>query len=48
MDFGLYAFHNAKRLLARGSGPYFKMEHHLEARHWNEYTTFPDKNPCGF
>ncbi|WP_201325995.1 hypothetical protein, partial [Burkholderia sp. E168m23] len=28
-------FHNAKELLARGSGPYFylpKMESHLEAR----------------
>jgi malate synthase len=38
-DFGLYAFHNAKELLARGSGPYFylpKMESHLEARLWNE------------
>ena len=38
-DFALYAFHNAKQLLARGSGPYFylpKMESHLEARLWNE------------
>ena len=38
-DFGLYFFHNAKELLARGSGPYFylpKMEDHLEARIWNE------------
>ena len=38
-DFGLYFFHNAKALLARGTGPYFylpKMEHHLEARLWNE------------
>jgi malate synthase len=38
-DFGLYAFHNAKELLARGSGPYFylpKLESHLEARLWNE------------
>jgi malate synthase len=37
-DFGLYAFHNAAELLARGSGPYFylpKMESHLEARLWN-------------
>src|SRR5688572_27100475 len=36
-DFGLYFFHNAKELLARGSGPYFylpKMESHLEARLW--------------
>ena len=38
-DFGLYCFHNAKELLARGSGPYFylpKMESHLEARLWND------------
>jgi len=37
-DFGLYLFHNAKALLARGSAPYFylpKMESHLEARLWN-------------
>jgi malate synthase len=38
-DFAHYFFHNAKELLARGSGPYFylpKMESHLEARLWNE------------
>jgi malate synthase len=38
-DFGLYFFHNAKELLAGGSGPYFylpKMESHLEARIWND------------
>ena len=38
-DFGLYFFHNANELLARGSGPYFylpKMESHLEARLWND------------
>jgi malate synthase len=38
-DFGLYLFHNAKELLARGSGPYFylpKTESHLEARLWND------------
>jgi malate synthase len=38
-DFGLYFFHNAKTLLAKGSGPYFylpKMESHLEARLWND------------
>ena len=38
-DFGLYFFHNAKKLLAKGSGPYFylpKMESHLEARLWND------------
>ena len=39
MDFGLHLFHNARRLLDSGSGPYFylpKMESHLEARLWNE------------
>ncbi|MFC3712448.1 malate synthase A [Sphingoaurantiacus capsulatus] len=38
-DFGLYFFHNARALLAKGSGPYFylpKMEHHLEARLWTQ------------
>jgi len=38
-DFALYMFHNARELLARGSGPYFylpKLESHLEARLWNE------------
>ncbi len=39
VDFGLFFFHNAEELLARGSGPYFylpKLEGHLEARLWNE------------
>lgn len=38
-DFGLFFFHNAKALLARGTGPYFylpKLESHLEARLWND------------
>ncbi|HET8912607.1 MAG TPA: malate synthase A, partial [Ktedonobacteraceae bacterium] len=38
-DFGLFFFHNAKKLINKGSGPYFylpKMESHLEARLWNE------------
>jgi malate synthase len=42
-DFGLYFFHNAKELLARGTGPYFylpKMESHLEARIWNDVFNF--------
>ncbi|MFI5529790.1 malate synthase A [Kitasatospora sp. NPDC051853] len=46
-DFGLYFFHNAARLIAKGeadpnSGPYFylpKTESHLEARLWNEVFT---------
>lgn len=42
-DFGLYFFHNAKELIARGSGPYFylpKLESHLEARLWNDVFVF--------
>ena len=38
-DFGLFFFHNAHALLAKGTGPYFylpKMESHLEARLWND------------
>ncbi|MBI2817266.1 MAG: malate synthase A [Acidobacteria bacterium] len=38
-DFGLYFYHNAKNLLAKGTGPYFylpKLESHLEARLWND------------
>jgi malate synthase len=38
-DFALYFFHNARELIARGTGPYFylpKMESHLEARLWND------------
>jgi malate synthase len=37
-DFALFFFHNAKELVARGTGPYFylpKLESHLEARLWN-------------
>ena len=37
LDFGLYLFHNARRLIANGTGPYYylpKMESHLEARLW--------------
>jgi malate synthase len=39
MDFGLYLFRNARRLLERGTGPYLylpKLESHLEARLWND------------
>jgi malate synthase len=37
-DFGLYLFHNAERLAAHGTGPYFylpKLENRFEARLWN-------------
>ena len=39
LDFGLFVFHNAERLLARGAGPYLylpKLESYLEARLWND------------
>jgi malate synthase len=45
-DFGLYVFHNARRLLERGSGPYFylpKMESHREARLWNQIFDWTEK-----
>jgi malate synthase len=38
-DFALYFFHNAQLRLDQGKGSYFylpKMEHHLEARLWND------------
>jgi len=38
-DFGMFFFHNANELAARGTGPYFylpKLESHLEARLWND------------
>ncbi|MEU1278591.1 malate synthase A [Streptomyces sp. NPDC005805] len=43
VDFGLYFFHNARRLLDAGKGPYFylpKTESHLEARLWNDVFVF--------
>ncbi len=42
MDFGLFAFHCGRRLLDAGSGAYLylpKLEHHLEARLWNDVLT---------
>jgi len=44
-DFGLYFFHNAKNLLANGTGPYFylpKLESYLEARVWNQIFKFSE------
>ncbi|MDJ1132851.1 malate synthase A [Streptomyces iconiensis] len=49
VDFGLYFFHNAQRLLDLGKGPYFylpKTESHLEARLWNEVFVFA-QDYCG-
>ena len=42
-DFGLYFFHNAHQRIKDNSAPYFylpKMEHHLEARLWNDVFKF--------
>lgn len=38
-DFALYFYHNVRKLLEKGTGPYFylpKLESHLEARLWND------------
>jgi malate synthase len=45
VDFGLFAFHGAPRLAAKGRGAYLylpKLEHHLEARLWNEVLSFAE------
>jgi len=45
-DFGLFLFHNATELLARGSGPYFylpKIESSSEARLWNDIFIFAQR-----
>ncbi|WP_326687177.1 MULTISPECIES: malate synthase A [unclassified Streptomyces] len=49
VDFGLYFFHNAQRLIDAGKGPYFylpKTESYLEARLWNEVFVFA-QDYCG-
>jgi malate synthase len=45
VDFGLFAFHCGPRLLARDKGIYLylpKLEHHLEARLWNDVLSFAE------
>ena len=45
VDYGLYVFHNAQELIARGAGPYFyiaKLENHLEARLWDDVFTYSE------
>jgi malate synthase len=47
VDFGLYLFHNAHELLARGTGPYFylpKLESHQEAGLWARVFDFAEKH----
>ena len=44
-DYCLYFSHNAKKLVSKGTGPYFylpKLESHLEARLWNEIFDFSE------
>jgi malate synthase len=45
-DFGLFVFHCAPRLHRRGRGVYLylpKLEHHLEARLWNDVFTWSEE-----
>ncbi|QBE49904.1 malate synthase A [Leucobacter triazinivorans] len=46
VDFGLYAFHNAEELVARGRGPYFyiaKIESSEEAKLWDDIFTYTEQ-----
>jgi malate synthase len=46
VDFGLYFFHNAQRLIANGRGPYFyiaKIESSEEAKLWDDVFTFSER-----
>lgn len=46
VDAGLYLVHNAKAALAKGTGPYLylpKMEHHLEAKLWDDVLSFTER-----
>jgi malate synthase len=45
VDFGLHVFHGGRRLAAQRRGVFFylpKLEHHLEARLWNDVFTFAE------
>ena len=45
VDFGLHVFHGGRRLAAQRRGVFFylpKLEHHLEARLWNDAFTFAE------
>ncbi len=46
VDFGLFAWHNAKEQLARGAVPAFylpKLEHHEEAKLWDDVFSFTEE-----
>src|SRR5690242_7062430 len=45
-DYGLFVYHNAKKLVSRGSGPYIympKLENYQEARLWNDIFQYTEK-----
>ena len=45
VDFGLHVFHGGRRLAQQGRGVFFylpKLEHHLEARLWNDVFSFSE------
>jgi malate synthase len=47
VDFGLHVFHGGRRLAERGRGVFFylpKLEHHLEARLWNDAFDFAESH----
>ncbi|QEC45837.1 malate synthase A [Pseudobacter ginsenosidimutans] len=49
VDFGLFFIRNARKLISKGSGPYFylpKLEHYKEARLWNDVFVFA-QDYCG-
>ena len=44
-DYGLFLYHNAKKLIGRGTAPYFyipKLESYFEARFWNEIFNYSE------
>jgi malate synthase len=46
-DFGMHVFHGGRRLAERGRGVFFylpKLEHHLEARWWEDAFTFAEES----
>jgi malate synthase len=45
-DYGLFVYHNARKLVGHGTGPYIyipKLETYLEARLWNEIFDYTEK-----
>src|SRR6266705_6426599 len=46
LDYGLFVYHNAKKLASRRAGPYIyipKLESYLEARLWNDIFDYTEK-----